>query len=233
VTVLRANGGIASTILARGEATPSGQPEQGRPPCVLPGATPRAETVFTSLVRGVTATRSAGRDAPPRARNPLRAGIASEPQPALGRANGYLSRPDAPARSTHPRHAKESNVSNPPTATPDRTRQQRLDALKHANTIRSLRARWKRDIKAGRPTTPARSMILNPPSWAESMKVYDLLLALPKVGRVRANRWLLNARTAPSKTLGGLSLRQRKELVALLPDTAAQRRDRLRSKAAA
>ena len=43
-----------------------------------------------------------------------------------------------------------------------------------------------------------------------------MLLAVPKYGRVKVNKILAHYRIAPSKTIGGLSERQRSELVSLL-----------------
>ena len=43
-----------------------------------------------------------------------------------------------------------------------------------------------------------------------------MLLAVPKYGRVKANKMLQTCRISPSKTIGGLSERQRTELVWLL-----------------
>jgi hypothetical protein len=45
---------------------------------------------------------------------------------------------------------------------------------------------------------------------------FDMLLAVPKYGRVKANKVLQQCRISPSKTIGGLSERQRTELVGLL-----------------
>ena len=42
------------------------------------------------------------------------------------------------------------------------------------------------------------------------------LLAVPKYGRVKVNRILTHCRISPSKTIGGLSERQRNELVSYL-----------------
>jgi hypothetical protein len=41
-------------------------------------------------------------------------------------------------------------------------------------------------------------------------------MAVPKYGRVKANKVLGTCRISPSKTIGGLSARQRDELVAAL-----------------
>ena len=47
-------------------------------------------------------------------------------------------------------------------------------------------------------------------------KVFDILMAVPKFGRVKATRFLTQARISQSKTVGGLSDRQRAELIGLL-----------------
>ena len=47
-------------------------------------------------------------------------------------------------------------------------------------------------------------------------KVFDMILAVPKYGRVKANKILGQCRISPSKTIGGLSQRQRAELVQML-----------------
>jgi hypothetical protein len=46
--------------------------------------------------------------------------------------------------------------------------------------------------------------------------VFDMLLAVPKYGRVKVNKVLQQCRISPSKTIGGLSQRQRTELVSML-----------------
>lgn len=99
-------------------------------------------------------------------------------------------------------------------AAPDRTLEQRLAALAKGNAVRVARAQLKRDLKAGRKDP--RTILLNPPSYAETMKVYDLIRACPKRGRVMTNKILQRARVSPSKTIAGLSDRQRAELVSML-----------------
>ena len=96
----------------------------------------------------------------------------------------------------------------------ERSLVQRMEALQRANDIRSRRAQLKRDLKAGR--TPIHELLLDPPDYVQTAKVFDLLLAVPKYGRVKVNKILGQCRISPSKTLGGLSERQRGELVALL-----------------
>ncbi|HWE14554.1 MAG TPA: integration host factor, actinobacterial type [Solirubrobacteraceae bacterium] len=101
-----------------------------------------------------------------------------------------------------------------PLAAPERSLMQRMEALQRANDIRSRRAQLKRDLKAGRQ--PIHELLLEPPDYLQTAKVFDLLLAVPKYGRVKVNKILSQCRISPSKTLGGLSERQRGELVALL-----------------
>ena len=99
-------------------------------------------------------------------------------------------------------------------AAPERSLLQRMEALQRANAIRTRRAQLKRDLKAGRASI--HQLLLEPPDWVETAKVFDMLLAVPKYGRVKANKILQQCRISPSKTIGGLSERQRTELVAML-----------------
>ena len=101
-----------------------------------------------------------------------------------------------------------------PVAAPERSLLQRMDALAKANEIRSRRAQLKRDLKAGRQ--PIHELLLSPPEYLETAKVFDLLLAVPKYGRVKVNKILSQCKISPSKTVGGLSQRQRGELVTLM-----------------
>ena len=89
-----------------------------------------------------------------------------------------------------------------------------MDALARANQIRIKRAQLKRDLKSGRLSI--HSLLLEPPEYVETAKVFDMLLAVPKYGRVKTNRILNQCRISPSKTIGGLSERQRAELVSQL-----------------
>jgi hypothetical protein len=100
------------------------------------------------------------------------------------------------------------------TAVPARSHDQRMRALEAANEIRTKRAQLKKDLKAGKVRIDA--LLMDPPEYLSSAKVFDLMLAVPKYGRVKVNRVLNQCRISPSKTIGGLSVRQRAELVALL-----------------
>jgi len=103
-------------------------------------------------------------------------------------------------------------TNSPPkhSAAPERSLLQRMDALQRANEIRTRRAQLKRDLKGGRVSI--QTLLLNPPDYVETAKVFDMLLAVPKYGRVKVNKILAQCRISPSKTIGGLSQRQRTEL---------------------
>ena len=104
-------------------------------------------------------------------------------------------------------------VAKSPTHAPLRSLDQRMDALKRANDVRVRRAKLKKDLKDGRIRIQA---ILNaPPEFVETAKVIDILMAVPKFGRVKAARFLNTCRISQSKTVGGLSERQRTELIDL------------------
>ncbi len=94
---------------------------------------------------------------------------------------------------------------------PDRSRQQRLIALRRANDIRSARAKLKLDLKAGNVT--ASDVLSHPTPETLGMKVYDLLLAQRSWGKVKVRKTLNRKEISPSKTIGGLSARQRELLV--------------------
>ncbi|MGI8944718.1 MAG: integration host factor, actinobacterial type [Thermoleophilaceae bacterium] len=98
--------------------------------------------------------------------------------------------------------------------TPERSLTQRMDALQRANLIRSQRAKLKRDLKAGR--VRIHEILRVPPDYVLTMKVIDLVLAVPKYGRVKAGRVFTRCRISASKTVDGLSERQREELIAVL-----------------
>lgn len=97
---------------------------------------------------------------------------------------------------------------------PPRSLIQRQEALLAANTVRTFRKNLKRDLKAGRAFV--NDYIQSPPQLIETMKVFDLLLATPKLGRVKVNQIMVRARISPAKTIGGLSDRQRTAVLSLL-----------------
>ena len=98
--------------------------------------------------------------------------------------------------------------------TPDRSPSQRLEALKLANAVRTERASLKRDLKAGR--VRIETVLADPPECVHSAKVADIMLAVPRYGRVKVTKILQRCRISPSKTVIGLSERQRGELIEAL-----------------
>lgn len=104
--------------------------------------------------------------------------------------------------------------SNPTSSTLPQGLVQRQKALKKANTTRAFRSNLKQDVKQRKVT--AYEYILKPPEFIETMKVIELLLAIPKLGRVKAQRLLTICQISPSARLSKLSTRQRMELVSLL-----------------
>ena len=96
---------------------------------------------------------------------------------------------------------------------PLRSLDQRMEALRRANDIRVRRAQLKKDLKDG--LVGIDGILLDPPDYVSTAKVFDMLMAVPKFGRVKASRLLNQCRISQSKTVGGLSERQRAELVNL------------------
>ena len=81
---------------------------------------------------------------------------------------------------------------------PLRSLDQRMDALKRANDVRVKRAKLKKDLKEGK--VRIEKILDNPPEYVSTAKVIDILNA---------------CRISQSKTVGGLSDRQRAELIGL------------------
>jgi hypothetical protein len=107
-----------------------------------------------------------------------------------------------------------------PTA-PARSLEQRQEALEYANRVRVYRAEFKRELKAGRKTVADVRAVLTegrPHALMENMKVRELLLAIPGFGPYKVRSLLWAAQASPSKTLVGLSHRQRQQLSLALRD---------------
>lgn len=86
-----------------------------------------------------------------------------------------------------------------------------MDALEIANEVRTYRRVLKEDLTMGRKSVT--QVLLDPHELVETMKVSDLLMAVPKYGRTKVHRILQQHRISPSKTVGGLTERQRRELI--------------------
>ena len=115
-------------------------------------------------------------------------------------------------------------MTTTPTA-PDRTTDQRLDALKKANAIRRTRADWRRSVleayRAGirNPhlvrfpwSYQAAMLVLRSPPWAARWATGNFLRALPTIGEVKSYQMMTAIGIHPRTTLGGLRDRQRDEL---------------------
>lgn len=107
--------------------------------------------------------------------------------------------------------------------TPSRSLDQRMTALAKGNRIRTHRAKLKRDLKADRSLNESIRILRDPPELLHTMKVETFLMSLPGFARSKANEMLRRAATSPSKTLAGLSERQRQALVSLLLDVQVRR----------
>jgi hypothetical protein len=105
-----------------------------------------------------------------------------------------------------------SSSSRQSNTAPERSLGQRMDALGKANDVRSRRAALKADLKRG--AVSIRDVLAAPPEFLLTAKVVDLLMAAPKCGRVKSAKIMEQCRVSPSKTIGGLSERQRTELLA-------------------
>jgi hypothetical protein len=107
--------------------------------------------------------------------------------------------------------------------TPTRDLNQRMSALAKGNKIRTGRAELKRDIKADVSLADGIRLLTNPPALVHTMKVFDLLRSLNGVGKIKADAHLRHACVSPSKTIAGLSDRQRAALVTRLLDVQVSR----------
>jgi hypothetical protein len=110
--------------------------------------------------------------------------------------------------------AAVNQISSTVPQTPERTQKQRMEALRRANDVRSERARLKEGLRNGEMAIV--DVLAEPPLCVHTAKVLDLLLAVPKYGRVKANRVLERCRISPARTVNGLTPRQRKELLEIM-----------------
>jgi S13-like protein len=92
-----------------------------------------------------------------------------------------------------------------------RSLERRVIALSQANHVRSARAKLKQDLRAGK--VRLEQILATPADYLASAELFDLLVAVPKIGPVKASRLLTVARISPSKTVGDLSERQRAHLI--------------------
>ena len=91
---------------------------------------------------------------------------------------------------------------------------QHMRALAQANRVRLARAELKRQVAEGETTVA--QIVMNCPWESDSMAIADLLLSQHRWGRTRCRRFLAAIPLTETKTVGSLTDRQRKALVAHL-----------------
>jgi hypothetical protein len=94
-----------------------------------------------------------------------------------------------------------------------------MSALRQANEVRSARAKLKRGLREG--TVRLEEIIAAEPAYLATAEVAELLVAVPKIGPVKAGRMLTTARVSQLKTIAELSDRQRAYLIELLSRSSA------------
>jgi hypothetical protein len=95
-----------------------------------------------------------------------------------------------------------------------RSLERRMSALRQANEVRSARAELKQELRLGK--VRLEEILAIRPDYLSSAELVELLVAVPKIGPVRAARILSTARVSQSVTIGGLSHRQQACLIELL-----------------
>jgi hypothetical protein len=98
--------------------------------------------------------------------------------------------------------------------TEERPVPQHMGALAKADRIRRARAALKRDVAQG--ATTVAEVVLDPPDYAETMTLMQLLKAQHRWQDVRARRFLQLVCIGEAKTLGRLTQRQRLFVAAVL-----------------
>ncbi len=89
-----------------------------------------------------------------------------------------------------------------------------MNPLRQANQVRGLRAKLKHDLREG--NVRLEQILATRADYLASAEVFDLLVAMPKIGPVKAGRLLTTAGISAGKTAGELSGRQRARLIELL-----------------
>jgi hypothetical protein len=80
--------------------------------------------------------------------------------------------------------------------------------------VRRQRAALKRYLRSGE--TSIGEVLCDPPEFAATARLSDLLLAVPGYGEARVRHLLEKSRISPMRTVGALSRRQREELSRLI-----------------
>lgn len=104
---------------------------------------------------------------------------------------------------------------------PERSTQQRRDALDTANRVRTYRAEMKRQIRERELPPDHFFRVGRRDPLLATMKLLEALKATPTIGVHKAPRVLQRAGMSPSRTLGGLSSAQFTRLMAALGEFPA------------
>ena len=99
------------------------------------------------------------------------------------------------------------------------------DRLARANRVRHARAEWKREVTV----EGVMDALTDPPEWLETASVEEVLRTIPKIGPVKVREILRSAGIGDAAKLGGLTERQRTELVGVLRDRQAKAEARART----
>ena len=97
---------------------------------------------------------------------------------------------------------------------PERTVDERRNALEEANRVRFARAATKRNLKSG--DLDIYDLLMDPSEELRGAKVEEMLLAVKGMGRIKVTRVLREAGISRSKTLVGLTHGQRDRLLGAL-----------------
>ena len=97
---------------------------------------------------------------------------------------------------------------------------QHMRALARANEVRLARADLKRRIGHGEVTVA--DVVLGPSWEAESMTISDLLMSQRRWGTTRCRKLLQSIPMSENKTVGSMTVRQRRALAALLAPSSAR-----------
>ncbi len=142
---------------------------------------------------------------------PVRPVRSSLPVASLGKKSGK------PAISQFAPASREDSMTTATIAAAP----QHMQALQQANRVRLARARLKARVASG--DLSAAEVIVSCPWEAETMTISDLLLSQRRWGHTRCRRFLSTIPISENKTIGSMTERQRRTLVALLTASASGR----------
>lgn len=109
------------------------------------------------------------------------------------------------------KYKREGNYNQVP---PAQTVTQRLANLEKANEVRSRMAQTKRDITSGQLNL--RDLLLEYPEETGRIPIVDVMKRVPGLGKGNTTRILAKCRIHPDRTIAGLNLRQRAQLISAL-----------------